>query len=266
MQLLSRADHSVFRNVRFVLTDMDETLTYQGRLAAQTYEALERLQRAGVTVIPVTAAPAGWCDQMARMWPVDGVVGENGGFFFRRRLGHDDGVERSFWHPAEHRQAVAYRLATIGAEVCETIPGAKLAKDQPFRLTSIAFAQPDDRAARDTILAGLRRAGADATVNNLWILGWLGGYDKLAMTRRVMKEIYDIDVDRQNDEILYIGDSTNDAPMFGYFRHTVGVSTVVGYLSDIPTPPVWVTEGPGGAGFVQMANAVIASRASSQPA
>ena len=102
-------------------------------------------------------------------------------------------------------------------------------------------------------------------MSNLWILSWLGGYDKLTMTRRVMKEIYDIDVDRQNDEVLYIGDSTNDAPMFGYFRHTVGVSTVVRYLADIPTPPAWITEGPGGTGFVQMANAVIASRDSSQP-
>jgi HAD superfamily hydrolase (TIGR01484 family) len=264
MHPLSKADRLMFGSVRFVLTDMDETLTYRGRLAAQTYGALERLQQAGVTVIPVTAAPAGWCDQMARMWPVDGVVGENGGFFFRR-LGHGDGVERSFWHPAEHRQAVTDRLATIGAEICETIPGAKLAEDQPFRLTSIAFAHPDDRTARDTILAALRRAGAEVTVNNLWILSWLGGYDKLTMTRRVMKEIYDIDVDRQNDEVLYIGDSTNDAPMFGYFRHTVGVSTVVRYLADIPTPPAWITEGPGGTGFVQMANAVIASRDSSQP-
>lgn len=81
MQPLFTAVDSEFDSVRFVLTDMDETLTYQGRLAAATYTALERLQTHGIRVIPVTAAPAGWCDQMARMWPVDGVIGENGGFF-----------------------------------------------------------------------------------------------------------------------------------------------------------------------------------------
>ena len=76
-------DHApnAFTSIEFVLTDMDETLTHHGRLAAATYDALERLQVSGIKVIPVTAAPVGWCDQMARMWPVDGVIGENGGLF-----------------------------------------------------------------------------------------------------------------------------------------------------------------------------------------
>src|SRR3984957_6656938 len=102
MKDLALAPRSVFASVRFVLTDMDETLPCRGRLSARTYEALERLQRAGVKVIPVTAAPAGWCDQMARMWPVDGVIGENGGFFFQRRpAGHD--LSRVFWHEESDR-------------------------------------------------------------------------------------------------------------------------------------------------------------------
>ena len=63
---------------------MDETLTYQGRLQASTYLALERLRDHGIRVIPVTAAPAGWCDQIARMWPIDGVIAENGGLFLQR--------------------------------------------------------------------------------------------------------------------------------------------------------------------------------------
>ena len=238
---------------------MDETLTYQGRLAAQTYEALERLQRAGVKVIPVTAAPAGWCDQMARMWPVDGVIGENGGIFFRRHLvGH--GIEQTFWHPISQRQLVADRLAEISAQVRAAVPGAVFAEDQLFRLTSLAFVQPDDPDTRHAIIASLRKAGADTTVNNLWVLGWLGQYDKLAMTRRVMAETYNIDIDGERDAILYVGDSANDAPMFGFFRHTVGVSTVSHHLPDIPTPPNWISKGPGGAGFVEAADAVIASR------
>ncbi|QOZ67315.1 hypothetical protein SAMN05192541_10533 [Bradyrhizobium arachidis] len=259
MQLLSKADLSAFRSVRFVLTDMDETLTFGGRLAAQTYSALERLQQAGVRVIPVTAAPAGWCDQMARMWPVDGVIGENGGFFFRRR-DRGEGLARSFWHPAEHRKSVADRLTEISRQVRAAVSGAALAEDQPFRLTSVAFVQPDSSTMRAAIVTALRDAGADVAVNNLWVLGWLGGYDKLSMTRRVLAEVYGIDITRERDDVLYIGDSTNDAPMFDFFRHTVGVSTVVRYLSDIPTPPAWITDGPGGAGFVEMANAVIASR------
>ncbi len=77
MQELTIAARSRFSEVAFVLTDVDETLTYNGSLSARTYDALERLQNAGVKVIPVTAAPAGWCDQMARMWPIDSVIAEN---------------------------------------------------------------------------------------------------------------------------------------------------------------------------------------------
>ena len=218
MKDLCLATPSTFANVRFVLTDMDETLTYRGRLSARTYGALERLQRAGVRVIPVTAAPSGWCDQMARMWPVDGVVSENGGLFIQSDGGH--GVKRSFWHAEAKRQAISDQLAKIG--------------------------------------------GLDVTVSNIWSLSWIGAYDKLAMARRVMADVYGIDIDSDRDAILYCGDSANDAPMFGFFRHTVGVSTVRHYLPDIPIPPNWITKGPGGDGFVEVADAVIAGKTGDQ--
>jgi HAD superfamily hydrolase (TIGR01484 family) len=258
MQDLALAPRSTFAGVRFVLTDMDETLTHQGRLAARTYDALERLQRAGVKVIPVTAAPAGWCDQMARMWPVDGVIGENGGLFMQRDS--ERGVKRTFWHREDERQAISARLAAIGREIEQAVPAARLADDQPFRLTSLAFAQPDHERERGLVVEAMRKAGLSVTVNNLWILGWIGPYDKLAMARRVMAEAYTIDIDTDEDAILYCGDSTNDAPMFAFFRHSVGVSSVRHYLAEIPIPPNWITRGPGGDGFVEVADAVIADK------
>jgi HAD superfamily hydrolase (TIGR01484 family) len=258
MKDLALAPRSTFANVRLVLTDMDETLTYRGRLSARTYDALERLQRVGVKIIPVTAAPAGWCDQMARMWPVDGVVSENGGLFIQSDGGH--GVKRSFWHGEAKRLAISDQLATIGQRIRQVVPSAVVADDQPFRLTSLAFAQPDSEADRRIIVTAMVDAGLDVTVNNIWILGWLGAYDKLAMTRRVMADVYGIDIDTDRDAILYCGDSTNDAPMFRFFRHTVGVSTVRHYLPDIPVPPNWITKGPGGDGFVEVADAVIAGK------
>jgi hydroxymethylpyrimidine pyrophosphatase-like HAD family hydrolase len=61
--------------IRGVLTDIDDTLTSDGQLTADAYGALERLKAAGLIVVPVTGRPAGWCDHIARMWPVDAVVG-----------------------------------------------------------------------------------------------------------------------------------------------------------------------------------------------
>jgi hydroxymethylpyrimidine pyrophosphatase-like HAD family hydrolase len=82
------------------------------------------------------------------------------------------------------------------------------------------------------------------------------------MTRRVLAESYRVDIETDRDAVVYVGDSTNDAPMFSFFCHTVGVSTVRLCLSEIPTPPCWITVGPGGAGFVEVAEAVISSRKS----
>jgi len=245
MKELASAPRGEFGGVRFVLTDMDETLTHEGRLPAATYAALERLRHTALKVIVVTAAPAGWCDQMARMWPVDGVIGENGGFFFRR--GGEYGVLRHFWHDGDRRA----RLGEIGKRVVASVPGAALADDQPFRLTSLAFTRPDNAATRNAIHAALRDAGLSVTENNLWLLGWIGDFDKLAMTRRVLADVDD-------DAICYCGDSENDAPMFRTFRHTIGMSTVRDRA--LSAYPSWITRAPGGAGFVEAADAVLASR------
>ena len=258
MQTLSFASRHQFSSVQFVLTDMDETLTYRGRLAAATYSALERLQDNGIRVIPVTAAPAGWCDQMARMWPVDGVIAENGGLFLTRgQDGHS--VTRTYWHAQQHVDDVQRQLQAIAATIEAAIPMAQRADDQAFRLTSLAYRRTGTEQDQRMVSA-LLAAGADATINNLWVLGWLGGYDKLSMSKRVLAEAFGVDAETARDVVAYSGDSTNDAPMFAYFKHTAGVSTVVDYLPQLPVPPAWVTRGPGGVGFVEFADAILRSR------
>jgi HAD superfamily hydrolase (TIGR01484 family) len=237
---------------------VDETLTYKGRLAAATYSALERLQANGIRVVPVTAAPAGWCDQMARMWPVDGVVAENGGLFLRREPnGHS--VEQNYWHPPGSIADMQQQLQTISGIVEKAVPQARRADDQAFRLTSLAYKRTGTDVD-DRIVEALLGAGASTTINNLWVLGWIGGYDKLSMSIRVLAETFGISPEVATELVAYSGDSTNDGPMFGFFKHTAGVSTVVDYLPQLPVPPAWVTSGPGGAGFVEFADAILRTR------
>jgi HAD superfamily hydrolase (TIGR01484 family) len=253
MNDLSSAPHATFASVHFVLTDMDETLTHKGRLPARTYEALERLLRAGLTVIPVTAAPAGWCDQMARMWPVDGVIAENGGVFIARS--GEGRVERTFWHSENDRAVASLRLAAMERAVKLRVPSAILADDQPFRLTSIAFARPLQALDVEALLAALAKSGAKSTCNNLWVLGWIGDYDKLSMSCRVLWDVYGLDPEAARTQVAYYGDSENDSVMFGHFTHTIGMNTV----RDAPLTalPKWITAGPGGEGFVEAADAIL---------
>jgi hypothetical protein len=67
--------------IQFLLTDIDDTITTNGQLPAESYAALTKLKQHGIKVIPVTGRPAGWCDMIARFWPVDAVIGENGGLY-----------------------------------------------------------------------------------------------------------------------------------------------------------------------------------------
>jgi HAD superfamily hydrolase (TIGR01484 family) len=251
----ARADE--FAAVRLVLTDMDDTLTRNGRLAAATYAALERLETAGVHVIPVTAAPAGWCDQMALMWPVTAVIGENGGFAFRRA---GASVTRAFWLEDAAREAAMHRLRELGQKLVADFGDVALADDQPFRLASLAFRRPESRERTAALARALADARLSVTVNSIWVLAWSGGYDKLSAARRFLPALAGLDVDRDRDAIVYVGDSGNDAPMFAHFEKSAGVSTVRAHLADIPRPPRWITRGAGGDGFVEVAEAILAAR------
>lgn len=205
MRPLADAPRSALQTVRLVLTDMNDTLTLDGRLAAGIYTALERLEAAGVRVVPVTAAPAGWCDQMVRMWPIAVVIGENGGFCFLR-----DGtaVTRHFWRDAEARFADSRRLAEIAGAVLTQNPSLKLSDDQPLRLTSLAVARPDDGAAARSIVRAFEDAGASATLNASWAVAWFGGYDKITAARKFLPLATGFDVDQDRDSIVFVADSS----------------------------------------------------------
>ena len=129
------------RGVRAVLVDIDDTLTTEGRLTADAYGALERLQGAGVRVVPVTGRPAGWCDHIARMWPVDGVVGENGAFYF---CNSGKRVHKRFHDDAQTRAAKRARLDAIAARILAAVPGSALASDQAYRETDLAIDYCED--------------------------------------------------------------------------------------------------------------------------
>src|SRR5205823_5156957 len=96
-------------------------------------------------------------------------------------------------------------------------------------------------------------AGAQAKISSIHVNGWFGDWDKLAMTRRLFREVYGIDLDRQRDCVAFIGDSPNDAPMFAYFPLSVGVANIRPFLSLLEMPPAFVTTEESGAGFVELA-------------
>jgi HAD superfamily hydrolase (TIGR01484 family) len=262
MRPLAEFPVALRRQIRFVLTDIDDTLTTDGRLTAVAYAALERLSGAGLRVVPVTGRPAGWCDMIARFWPVDAVVGENGAFWFRydrtsRRM------TRRFWLDEAERAAARRRLDRLAAEIPVQVPGARIAADQPYRIADLAIDFAEDTgplplAAADRIAALMRAAGAEARISSIHVNGWFGDWDKLAMTRRLFAEAYGADLDRCRGEVAFIGDSPNDAPMFGFFPHAVAVANIRPFLDRVEAKPAYLTEAKAGAGFVEFAEMLLA--------
>ena len=99
----------------------------------------------------------------------------------------------------------------------------------------------------------MRDAGAEAKISSIHVNGWFGDWDKLKMTRLLFAEAYDIDLDRQRECVVFIGDSPNDSPMFEYFPRSVAVANIRRFLPRLPMRPAFVTADEAGAGFAEFA-------------
>lgn len=252
------------RAVRAVLTDIDDTLTDDGKLGADAYRALERLKQAGFIVVPVTGRPGGWCDMIARFWPVDAVVGENGAFYFRYDAQSRRMIRRYAKSKLE-RERDGKKLAELAAAITREVAGSAIASDQAYREADLAVdfcedVPPLGSEEVDRIVEIFRQHGATAKISSIHVNGWFGQYDKLTMSRHLLDEIFHIDMNAEKDRIVYVGDSPNDAPMFAFFPNAIGVANVLGYRGRLPAEPRWVTRAKGGQGFLEVAEALLSTR------
>jgi len=249
--------------LRWVLTDIDDTLTTEGQLRADAYAALERLQAAGLLVVPVTGRPAGWCDMIARFWPVAAVVGENGALWYAM----DHAARRMRRHHVQDdatRLASRAKLEALAAEAMARIPGSRIAADQPFRVFDMAvdFAEdtgPLPLSDAERIAEIFRAGGAAAKVSSIHVNAWIGEWDKLAGLRHLFAALWR-PLDDVMHQVAFVGDSPNDAPLFGAVPLSVGVANVAPFLPGIAAPPAFITQGAGGAGFVEFTAAVLAAK------
>jgi HAD superfamily hydrolase (TIGR01484 family) len=247
--------------IRGVLTDIDDTLTLHGQLPAIAYTALERLREADLLVIPVTGRPAGWCDHIARMWPVDAVVGENGAFWFRYDK-HAGKLVKRYIIGERERALRAERMQGIAARVLEEVPGCAIASDQPYREADLAIDFREDVAplpleSVQRIVRIMEAEGLTAKVSSIHVNGWFGGYDKLSTAKRMMREEFAIDLERSRSELVFVGDSPNDQPMFAFFPNAVGVANVREMADMMTSLPTWVTEAAGAFGFAELVEALL---------
>jgi HAD superfamily hydrolase (TIGR01484 family) len=261
MKPFSQFPVRIKKNIHFILADIDDTLTHNGRLPADVFVAMERLKAADLQIIPVTGRPAGWCDHIARMWPVDGLVGENGAFYFR----YDDKLkkmQRRYFKSESQRKTDRRKLEKIKLEVLKKVPGSRVASDQAYREADLAIDYCEDvppLSIKDVekIVSCFESAGAKAKISSIHVNGWFGNYDKLTMTKMIFEEVFGQHLEDVKDQVIFIGDSPNDSPMFSYFPHSVGVANVLQFKGMMDHSPAWVTKRKGGYGFAEMADVLL---------
>ena len=191
MHSLDHCPRPVLGALKGILTDLDGTLTTKGRIEAETYAALNELKEAGLFVAIVTGRPAGWGEMIARTFPVDACIVENGGLaFIRDRRGN---LRRRYYTDDERKRASDRRkLQRIVREVMDEVPGAQLSFDSRYTEVDLAIDWNEDaklsldQAAE--IEAACRARGASAVRSNVHVNVWLGGFDKASACESLLVE------------------------------------------------------------------------------
>ena len=261
MKLFNEFTVSQAQGITHLLTDIDDTLTIDGRIPGCAYQAMENLSESGIKVVPITGRPAGWCDLIARMWPVDGVVGENGAFYFKYDENSKKMIRRYAKSPEEMTKDQK-KLEKIKKEILKAVPGCGISADQAYREVDLAVdfcedVPPLSKEAVKTIEKIFQDRGATAKISSIHVNGWFGSHDKLSMTRIFFKEIYGKDLEKIKEQVIFSGDSPNDEPMFAFFKHGVGVANILDFKDSLNHLPAWLTKGRGGVGFAEMATRLL---------
>ena len=265
-----------------VFTDIDDTLTTEGAITVDALQALGALRAAGLHVIPITGRPIGWSEPFARgdpargllPWPVDALVAENGAVAFcllnsrlnelQATLIQHEQLSKIYQQSETTRAANFARMQAVLEKVLLEVPGAQRSQDSAGRETDIAIdhsefthLSPGEIAQ---VVAILQNAGMNATVSSIHINGWFGAHNKLEGARWIVQALFARDLDAERQRWAFVGDSTNDQLMFGHFEHSIGVANVRRFAPELAHKPSYITPSERGAGFAEVAAAILQAR------
>ena len=255
-----------------IFTDIDDTLTTDGAITPDALAALGDLKARGLSVIAITGRPVGWSEPFAAAWPVDAIVVENGAVLLQNtdknnlqpnKFGRKQ-LSKSYQQGDAKRTQNYARMQQVGQRVLRDVPGTLLAQDSPGRETDMAIDHSEfthlapEKIAR--VVAIMQSEGMTATVSSIHINGWFGEHNKLVGARWAVRELFGRDLDTEMDSWVYVGDSTNDQLMFEAFPNAIGVANVRRFEAQLAHLPRYITEGERGAGFAEVARAVLAAQ------
>jgi hydroxymethylpyrimidine pyrophosphatase-like HAD family hydrolase len=256
VQLFAAMPGPVLAGLRVLAADIDDTITAAGKLPVRTLELFEKLEAAGLVVALVTGRSAGWAQALAGYLPaVRVVVGENGLVSF-----DGTGRRRDLGPP---RDATFGRALADNAERVARALTLTRTDDDVFRLFERSFVRPvgfDAEALCDS--QKLVDAGFEVMASSIHIHVRPSGWDKADGLLAALAPILPGVLHDMDTRIIFVGDSSNDRPLFARFPlSSVGVHNVVRFLDELGADrPAYITEGEAAAGFAEVAERVLAAR------
>jgi HAD superfamily hydrolase (TIGR01484 family) len=245
--------------IKFVLTDIDDTITTDGHLPSESYSAIWKLKQHHIKVIPVTGRPAGWCDMIARLWPVDGVIGENGGLYYRY---FNHRMHRWNFANEQMQKLNRAKLADIAVEIKQKIPNSAISADQFCRVYDLAidFCEDIPQLSQDeikSIVEIFHYHGAQAKVSSIHVNGWFGSFNKVTTAKLFLKNEFNLSDEEILNQCAYVGDSPNDEPLFENFKHTFGVANIAQFQNQMKFLPQYISKQKSGSGFCEIADIIL---------
>jgi HAD superfamily hydrolase (TIGR01484 family) len=249
------------RALRGLLFDLDDTLLSHGVLTREAYGALWDMRDAGLRLVAVTGRPSGWGEVIARQWPIDAAITENGAVHIVRE---GKGIARREDCSESERRSRRVRLARLVEDVRNAVPEARLSDDVDARRSDVTWdigervSLRPDRVA--LIVHTIREAGARTTQSSVHVHATFDADDKASGSIAFLVRTFGEDAGAARVRYAFAGDSGNDAACFNAFRTTFAVSNVRPYLARIPVTPRYVTSRPMGEGFAEIARAILGGR------
>jgi HAD superfamily hydrolase (TIGR01484 family) len=265
-----------------LFTDVDDTLTRDGKLSPETFAALWQLRAAGLPVVPVTGRSYGWAHMMLAQWPVDAVIAESGGLYLTRKgselkdgatLASSDTrahttLKTVFFDDSDQVQRDRARLMDVCAEVLLRYPQLRFASDNVLRQVDVAIDYCEDIPRVSMMLVNeviqiLRQAGFQSRNSTVHINAWCGDFDKGPMALKYLKEVCSMSIEEAQKRWAFIGDAPNDRSMFALFPKSIAVANIAPFLRDWHQDrPTWRTQASHGEGFVETAELLLKLRKS----
>ncbi len=263
---ISTLNHQQASQIEWLLTDVDDTLTWEGKLPDATLKALYELEEVGVKVVAVTGACAGWCDQIAKLWPVHGVIGENGAFWMQKS---ESGFAVSSKLPLQEMRTQQQKLRSELEHLLEGYEGIDFASDQPFRFCDVAINLSQDRKpvpqeVAEELLHKARALTIDgmsvyASLSSIHLNVWLGEHSKRISGEAYLRQNCDFE-SLSLSNISYVGDSQNDEAMFEWLPTSFGVNNIQKVLEQLSHQPSHLLTENGGFGFAELAERIVTAK------